>query len=209
MFYLSETLRQIAVAFDNSVTIELISLATTVLIVNRLYQHRETEREKKRLILQMGSPDNAFAREAVRTLRSRGWLEDGSLKGAYLWGANLQEADLESANLQGADLGYANLQNAFLGAANLQGADLQLTDLQKVFLNSADLQDANLVEADLRWTSLVHANLKGAKLALAIHLEDANLNGAEYNNATTWPAGFTRPPEAINVDAETNVEDWS
>ncbi len=42
-----------------------------MLFVDMLYQHPETQREKRRLILQMGSPDNAFAVEAVRALRLR------------------------------------------------------------------------------------------------------------------------------------------
>jgi len=33
------------------------------------------------------------------------------------------------------------------------------------------------------------------------------LEETQYNNDTTWPDGFTPPPEAINVDADTNVED--
>lgn len=134
--HLQETPRRILAYLSANVSTELASIAITMLFVDALYQHRETEREKRRLILQMGSPDNAFAQEAVRALRSRGWLGDGSLKIANLWGANLQ--------------------GAILIGANLQRADLQ---------------------------------------------------GAEYNYATTWPEGFTPPPEAVNVDAQTNVED--
>ena len=118
-FYLPEALRQIVVAFDNNATTELASIAITILVVDRLYKNRETEREKKRLILQMGSPDNAFAREAVRALRSHGWLFDGSIS----------KANLERANLQGADLHEADLKDANLHLADLQGADLTRTNL--------------------------------------------------------------------------------
>ena len=102
--YLRKTPRRILEFLSANVSTELASIAITILVVDALYEHRETEREKKRLILQMGSPDNAFAREAVRALRSSGWLRDGSLKGAYLFGANLQ----------GAYLGFVNLQDASL-----------------------------------------------------------------------------------------------
>jgi len=231
LFYLPETLRQIVIAFDTNATTELASLAITILVVDALYEHRETEREKKRLILQMGSPDNAFAREAVRALRAQKWLYDGSLKTATLWRANLkgahleyanlQEADLLSANLQEADLTNANLQEAdlvdanlqeatlvganlreaLLWRANLQGANLEHADLQKADLSGADLQEADLVRAKLQEANLADAYLQGA------FLEGANLQGTKYNNATKWPEGFTPPPEAINVDAETNGED--
>lgn len=185
LLYLQETLRQVVVAFDNSATIELISLAITILVVNRLYQHRETEREKKRLTLQMGSPDNEFAVEAVRALRACGWLQEGSLKWANLLGANLQGANLLGANLEGADLRSANLQQAALWGANLRRANL----------GDANLQGAYLVNANLQETALWGTNLHGAILA------GTNLQGARYSFDTTWPEGFTPPPEAINADA--------
>ena len=176
LLYLTETAKQILKYLSANVSTELASIAITMLFVDALYEHRETEREERRLILQMGSPDNAFAREAVRALRSHGWLLDGTLKGANLRGTNLQRAFLLGANLQGADLSLANLQEASLIATNLQGTDLASASLQGAYLSSANLQGANL-----RW--------------------------AYYNNATAWPRGFTPPPEAVNVDAQTSIED--
>jgi len=38
----------------------------------------------------MGSTDNGIALRAVRELRAHGWLEDESLRGADIIGANLQ-----------------------------------------------------------------------------------------------------------------------
>lgn len=115
---LLRTLADIAI----NASAELTGIAITLLIVDELYQRRETDREKRRLILQMGSPDNAFAREAVRALQSHGWLRNGSVSKAHLKGANLQGANLWRANLQGACLEFANLQDAHLLGANLQGA---------------------------------------------------------------------------------------
>jgi len=67
-----------------NISTELASIAITVLIVDVLYQQRDVEREKRDLILQMGSPDNTFAVEAVRRLRAQGWLKYGALRGAFL-----------------------------------------------------------------------------------------------------------------------------
>jgi hypothetical protein len=181
LLYPTETVKQLLKYLSANVSTELASVAITLLFVDCLYQRREEEREKRRLILQMGSPDNAFAVEAIRALRSHGWLEDGSLKRAYLMGANLQGANLLDANLQGANLALAKLQGASLTFANLQGANLALTKLQGAYLGGARLQGADL--------------------------QSAKLQGTKYDNATTWPAGFTPPPEAINVDTEANVED--
>jgi len=216
LLYLTETAKQILKYLSANASTELASIAITILFVDALYQHRETEREKRRLILQMGSPDNAFAVEAVRALRSRGWLYNGSLKGVNLINANLQRATLNDANLQGADLEGANLQQAILHGAKLQEANLSAASLQKALLwdaklqraflawarlQGADLEGANFQQANLHDAKLQGANLYGAKL------QGANLKWAKYNNATTWPEGFTPPPEAVNVDAETNVED--
>jgi len=91
-----------------------------------------------------------------------------SLRGAYLWGADLQEADLQRADLQEADLRWANLQRADLQEADLQRADLRRADLQEADLQRADLQEADLQRADLQ-----RADLQGADL------QEADLRGVE------------------------------
>lgn len=77
----------------------------------------------------MGSPNREFAIEAVRQLRQRGWLKDGTTMGAYLVGANLEDADLFIAHLEFADLSKAHLAGAFLEGADLAGAYLEGADL--------------------------------------------------------------------------------
>ena len=66
----------------------------------------------------------------------------------------------------------ANLHGANLRDADLRGADLRDADLRGADLRGADLRGANLYDADLR---------------------DANLSGANHDNWTTWPSGFTPP----------------
>ena len=95
--------------------------------------------EKADLVLQMGSPNNAFAREAVRKLRARGWLQDGTVCGADLSGANLQNANLNGANLRGARLEKTNLRGAVLTEVNLEAA----------WLTECRLEAANLFNANL------------------------------------------------------------
>ena len=54
--------------------IELFSIAITVLVIETLNERRAKQERKTELILQMGSPDNSFAVEAVRILRQKaGW----------------------------------------------------------------------------------------------------------------------------------------
>ncbi len=82
---------------------ELISIAVTVAIVDRLSQRRATEQLQKRLIREAGGRVNDMAVSAVRWLRAEGWLLKNTnliranLQGAYLQRANLQRANLKSA----------------------------------------------------------------------------------------------------------------
>ena len=108
--------------FLANVSTELASIAITVLIIDSLNERRSIEQQKADLILQMSSPDNAFAQEAVRKLRARGWLKDGALYGADLRWANLRKGELWSANLQGVNLDQADLTGARLEKADLRGA---------------------------------------------------------------------------------------
>lgn len=171
--------------------------------------------EKAEIIQEMGSQDNATALRAIEKLRERGWLTDGTLKGADLLGANLEGADLESidveeedaygrhlavvdltgANLREAHLAKANLRRAFLREADLAGADLRAADLQRAdlrradlrttMLQTADLQLANLSEAFLEGAFLEGAFLAGANLRRAI-LRNARLKGAFLPDGTMW-----------------------
>ncbi len=67
------------------------------------------------------------------------WLETGGEKG--------KQADLSRTDLRGAILWGTNLQKANLGSADLQGAYLWEAKLQKASLRFAYLQGANLFRA--------------------------------------------------------------
>lgn len=97
-------------AFYFDIRSELIGIGVSVLIIANAGQWISREQEKKRLILQMGSPDNAFALEATRQLEDWGWLLDGSLIGANLYRADLRKANLYRANMSRAELAKADLR---------------------------------------------------------------------------------------------------
>jgi len=127
---------------------ELIGAGIATLLIGNAGQAAQRtaqkQEEKKRLILQMGSPNNGFAIEAVRQLRQQGWLQDGSLEGTNWYRANLSGADLKGANLSGADLEEANLGGADFGEANLSGADLGKAYLSE----TTNLSDAFYTEGE-------------------------------------------------------------
>ena len=64
-------------------------------------------------------------------------LERGNLKGADLWGANLQEAILRGVNLQDTQLQEANFFKADLRETDLMGAKLHKANLQEADIRKA------------------------------------------------------------------------
>lgn len=182
-FFENAPLRDGVDSFYANAISEFIRIALTVLVLDVLYQMREGQVEKRRLILQMSSPEKSFALEAVRALRIQGWLKDGSLRKAGFRGANLR-------------------------GANLRGADLQGADLIKVDLSGANLVGANLSEAALFGASLVGANLIGANLDDA-YLSGANLVGAiltEEQLAQTRSLEGATLPEGKTYDGRFDLE---
>ena len=104
-------------------------------------------------------------------------LNRASLNSADLSGANLTRANVSEANLSGADLSNANLANANLQDSNLRGT----------YFRNANLHGANLRKVSLSRADLGEADLSGANLTLVINLDEANLNGAQYDRQTRWP----------------------
>lgn len=209
---------------------EMIGIGITALIITNASEFASMRAEKKRVILQMGSPDNAFALEAVRQLRSRGWIEDGSLRSASFLAAKLNDAFLHNADLSFADLSHTELRNVNLNGANLVRAKLSYADIAGSFISEVDLTDAklnfailedatlgrsNLVGANLRGAILTKANLWGSNLT-AVDMREAvlrgasfdgagllgvDLRGAKYDSETIWPINFDpRAAGAILVD---------
>jgi hypothetical protein len=176
-------------AWLQGVSTEMVgAVVTTVLlgtVVGAVQQQQLIAQQKQELILQMGSPANAFAVEAARLLRVRGWgfADDDTLQGANLVRANLQGAELEGVNLQGADLEEVNLQGANLDGANLQRANLYSANLQEASLAEANLQGARLSGSNLQEAHLVRANLRGVIMRGYGNLQGADLEEADLERA--------------------------
>lgn len=164
--------------------VEMFSIAITVLVVDRLNERQTIREHKWELIVQMGSPDHAFAVEAVRIIRLKGWLTDGSLRGHDFSKADLHDVDLSHADLREATFFKANLDHALLNNSDLRGASLGFASMKGAFLVSANLEHAhlggaNLEGADLRDTDLIDAE------TWSVNVQGANLKGAKLNNLRT------------------------
>ena len=173
------------------ISTEMLGIGITVLIIDNANEAIKRREEKKRLILQMGSPDNAFAIEAVRQIRTRGWMSDGTLHQADLGRANLKEAILSVADLRGADLGGADLSGAKLERAKMRGADLRQAILSGVDLSFANLHQAYLNEVDLTrailsGTFLEETDLREAKVTSEQLDKAKSLRGAILPDGTLY-----------------------
>jgi uncharacterized protein YjbI with pentapeptide repeats len=134
---------------------------------------------------------------AVKELRDRGWLTDGSLQGVALCKALLINANLENANLCCAGLHQADLQWANLSSTNLRGAKLSLCNLSGSNMKNAKLDNADLYKANLRGVqNLTDEQLrKVSRLCGAILPDGERYDGryslfgdlalAEWNNVCT------------------------
>lgn len=145
--------------FYANITAELASIAITVLVIDTLNERRIVALEKQKLIFQMGSRVNSISREAIRELRQRGWLQDGSLHGASLAWSNLKHANIRMADLRNVDFTGAVLEGAHLQESNLDGAiglgPKQFVQLR--YLEGATLPDGTRYDgryrlpAELEW----------------------------------------------------------
>jgi len=114
---------------------------------------------------------------------SRAYLYGANLMDANLPGANLSRAYLSGTDLSGANLSGTDLSDANLSDANLSGANLSGTDLSRAYLFDANLSGANLSNANLAYTYLTYTNLSGA-----------NLMGAKYGDGS--------PVECVPCDVQ-------
>jgi uncharacterized protein YjbI with pentapeptide repeats len=116
-------------------------------------------------------------RELRKTLSAGGDFDGVQCARARLVALDLRHGRFEGANFEFADLTEADLRHAYLARANLRGA----------YLTGAQLDGANLEGADLGDSYLIATNFGAA------NLRDVKLDGAIWDQATTWPPGFTPP----------------
>jgi uncharacterized membrane protein len=95
-----------AEAYNNMIW-EILGVAFTVLIIDKLYQTQQERQEKKELILRLQSRDSRMVAEAANVLRTRGWLAAGAL-----CRTNLNKARLRGLNLRLADFSEADLKDS-------------------------------------------------------------------------------------------------
>jgi len=210
----SGELGQFVIWFADGFWNEALSIAITVIVLDRLNERRALEKYKQALKYQAGSVANSIAIDAIEQLSKNKWLggdngvlkhtdlRDANLEKARLQYANLEWTNLMDANLQDANLESANLDWATLESVNLQGTNLRdaklwLANLRYAKLQSAILVDAKLQEADLEFANLYQADLYQANLQSA-NLYQANLRNAKNITLAKFSKGTVLPDAEIN-----------
>lgn len=185
-----------------NISLELVSISFTVLILDTLYRRRENKLLKEQLIRQLHSSDNNLVLQALRELRSLGWLEDGSLNGRWLNGVSFQRAPLENAELNRVKLEGSNLSRANLTRASLFQGVLTDINLRSAIMVFTDLEKAILIRANLEKANLSGAILKGVNFDGAT-LREADLTNAIFDPKTIFPNGENWLP-GLDVSKYTN-----
>ena len=163
---LMELLKILFTEFSANLVTEFLSISATILIIDEIYQRRSEENEKEDLCIQMTSPDNSFALEAVRKLIKRSWL-----------GEALHKTDIECANLRGVNFNNMKLEDINFSNVILANSKMSNCKLQGSKFTGSDLTAATLVGANLRETDFQSANLTGANLASS-DFQRSNLQNA-------------------------------
>jgi hypothetical protein len=176
----------LAVFFQN-ISAELFGIGFTILVIDVANERRTTQERKAQLILQMSSPERAFAIEAARILRKENWLMDGTLHHADLSGANLEKAFLKDADLERANFASVNLREANFVNADLRNVFFFQANLEQAALFNVLLQGAMLTGANLHW-----AYLEGAQFDVLTILPDG-----EFWTPQTDMRQFTHPEEWV------------
>ena len=207
---------------------ELLSISITVFIIDTLSRQRSDKELKKVLISQLGSKNNAVTSEALKELDARGWLSDGTLKGAYISSANLEGNSFTGADLRNAHLSFSNLkkttwfeadlQGAFLDHADLRGASLSVHaigphyaegNLKNVYLSNSNLQEARvrheqLIQTrSLRGTIMPDGKLYDGRYNLQSDIEFARKDGRDLGNAQSMASFY-----AVTTDEYKLGQKW-
>lgn len=141
--------------FENLIP-EAFGIVFTVFVIDQLNERRLTAAEKRDWIAQLGSPDASVSRHAIKILWARGWLQDGSVRGANLWGANIESGDLGGADLQNINFWAANLRNTRLWSdlrgTNLHAADISGAELSNYRFGSATFDETTKLPDGKNWS---------------------------------------------------------
>lgn len=139
------------------------------------------------LLQQMRSKKRAESLQALEAIKARGWLTDGTLRGAQLYGAKWQHTDLRNADLAGCTLSGVVLQGADISGADFSGADMIDSDLRGVRAHGTKLSAVDAIACKTTLADFTDADFTGATFGNATfsftRLHHTKLTDTDFNNA--------------------------
>ena len=196
---LGETLNNVISDFYANLSVDCLSVAFAILVIDGLNERRVEQDLKAQLIREMGGDNYAIAARAIRELRAHGWIEDGSLKNAELSGAKLKRGDLRSADLQHAYFIHANLQGSELNNSNLREANFVGAKLMGAVMDGASLQKARFERADLLGAYLGLANLEDTDITEQQLANVDRLRGATMPDGSRYDGRYNLVFETMHL----------
>lgn len=170
---------------------EVLGIAVTVVIINRLSQRQADEERKRLLQVMLKSTEPSVAILAFAELDARNsldYLGQANIPGVPLQYRNLAHVPIYLANLSNADHQRLDVSYAYGWEVNFSKASLVAANFRYAHLGGADFTNADLGIADMSNTYLHGAILRGASISTTnftnAHLVYANLSETQPHNAT-------------------------
>lgn len=143
--------------------------------------------ERNQLLEQIRSKKRAESLHALEIIKERGWLTDGTLQGASLYGVKWQHTDLRNADLRGCTLSGIVLQGADISGADFTGAEMIDSDLRGVKAHGTTLVGVDAIACKTTLGDFTDADLSGATFGNATFsftkLHHTTLTDVDFNNA--------------------------
>lgn len=177
---------------------EAIGIGFTVFFLDRIYQKREIEALKRRLVREAGSRSNNTAISAIDWLNREGWIEGNK---SLLQGTDLRYANLDNANLQGVNLKNAICNNASFRNAILYRCDFENASLSMATFTGNEFFMTNFKDTDLTGATFIECFLTGE------NFENAEIHAGSFEGAFLQEANFTNAKLYDTCFVHANIKD--
>ena len=172
---------------------DLLGVALAVFILDTMYRVCADIELKKVLIEKLGSKNNTVASEAAHDLDAQGWLSDGTMKRAFLIGANL-----DGVSFTGADLRRVAFSFAFLRGTTWYQADLKVLFWMALIWKGRGYRRMRLASTMLKpicWGSLSTMRISTARASVTSNsYAQDRIGGQPCRTAASMMAATTSKP---------------
>lgn len=130
---------------------ELVGGVITFVLIDQFILKNEDEAVyRDSLISKLENPDNGIVKQTVQELRTRGWLQDGSLYGWFIQKANFEGIKMKVADMNGVGLYRCNLKNTEFRVDQF----MVMNDLRRSTMPDGTFYDGRYcLKGDIAWAN--------------------------------------------------------